>query len=75
MLVSTCTMTHTLVFVFMTLLDLYRDGCRNVWGKLSSNVEALGLRLVPARHELINIAAAEASLNTRLLFAVIDGCR
>ena len=42
------------------VLDVYRDSCRNVWGKLSSKVERLGLRLAPAMHALINIAAAEA---------------
>lgn len=68
-------MTHTLVVIFRPVLVVYRDGCRNEWGKLSSEVERLGLRLAPDRHVLINIAAIEASLNTRLLFAVIDGCR
>ncbi len=58
----THTHTHTveLVFVFKPVLDMYRDGCWNVWGKLCSKVERMGLRLASARHVLINIDAAEA---------------
>ena len=49
-----------LVFIFRPVLDVYRDRCWNVWGKLGSKIERMGLRLAPARHALINIDAAEA---------------
>lgn len=58
---DTPTLIVELVFVVMPVLDMYLDGCRGMCGE-SSAVKWSGrcLRLAPARHALINIAATEA---------------
>lgn len=79
---STCTATQTAICGFAVnlggpVLAVYIVMAAGMCGGLSSAVKCSGgaPSLAPARHALINIAAAEASLNTRLLSAVMDGCR
>lgn len=48
------------LFICWPVSEVYRDGCWNVVGKLSSEAELLVPRLGQAMHALINIAATEA---------------